>query len=407
MLKVGELFGKNEEIRTFSPHDKLITNDLLGIEVELEGVPNPPKLKYWQDKEDGSLRDGGIEYVFRSPYCGHDAYNALLELEESMSAISPKMSPRTSVHVHIDIRDLSPEAVFRFIEYFIIFERVLINYCGESRKSNIFCLPFYEAEGNLDYLYPIKNGISEEIKIDRLYHLTRSGRYSALNLRSMETFGSLEIRTFRGEYRTEELLKWVNILLSIKDASRNIAQVDDSIVYLFSSLGPMGFLGSVFKNNTELLIYPSIEEDLIEGMRIAQDVCFKEELHSSRQAKVRRRLKDRKFSESYISFIKNNYPAKYSKYEGILNPSSSSTSVEKSALVLEKEFGIARPETMPVGLFVEVLSGLDNPQTIPMEGDEPIADWGDELIEEAWAEAATGIAAGTAATRIRTPRRLR
>ena len=123
---------------TYTPSDKFVSSSLVGVEFELEGmnrfrVDDPEFAAYWKIVEDGSLRDGGKEFVLSRPFAGADLDKALSLFDKhvSKSGHDIKISDRTSVHVHIDVRDLT-------FAQLTIFETALFNMAGETRANNIF-----------------------------------------------------------------------------------------------------------------------------------------------------------------------------------------------------------------------------------------------------------------------------
>ena len=100
------------------------------------------KLPGWDIHLDGSLRNYGIEYVFSEPYTLQESMAALDLFEKETSKIPfIQNSPSTSVHVHVNISNETFVTMGNFLTLWILFENVLVEFSGESRRSNLFALP--------------------------------------------------------------------------------------------------------------------------------------------------------------------------------------------------------------------------------------------------------------------------
>ena len=121
-----------------------------GIEIEMEGrnlqLHRPT---YWRQDNDGSLRGESMEFVLRYP-CERAKVSGMLgylqtKLKEQEATLSP--SPRCGVHVHINCQHMKIQQVFNFSYLYYIFEDILMEYCGELRKGNLFCMTLEDAGG--------------------------------------------------------------------------------------------------------------------------------------------------------------------------------------------------------------------------------------------------------------------
>lgn len=280
---VSKRFGHRPDIRSSASDDQVVGTSLVGIEVELEGVHHPNRvakfLERWQATRDGSLKNNGVEFIFAQPLGGVDIVHALNELENAINKIGedPVLSERTSVHVHVDIRDLTDEEYINLLILYMIFERSLFRVCGPDRADNTFCRAVCETYGlvmqianmNMDHEYI-------PMEIDRVHRR----KYMALNIGSTQTFGSVEFRGHRGEWRAEPLLKWVNLLLSLKEFSRQEIVWEQMLVNI-SSEGYEGFARRVFGEHTRTIQHPNLTYEIVEGVRDAQDIIFAKEMRGT------------------------------------------------------------------------------------------------------------------------------
>ena len=226
---------------------------------------------YWHRHNDGSLRGESAEFVLAKPISRKEVRPALDKLFEVLSAAGTKIrkdSPNTSVHVHVNVQDLSLKQVYTYITLWYILEDMLVEWCGENRVGNVFCL----------------RGSDAEVAIQRLITAMKFGKYNtlndqnglrylALNYTSIGKFGSLEFRPMAGVYDTEVISTWVEILLSLKDYSLKFTTPAE-LIREYSSLGEKDFLQQAIPKFHSLVKTKNYVNQLHEGMRLIQGVAY-------------------------------------------------------------------------------------------------------------------------------------
>ena len=106
--------------------------------------------KSWKGVLDGSLRNFGVEYIVKKPHTYEGIIHAIDEFAEYTKDIPfIENAPGTSVHVHINMQDEEILTIFTYITTWTLFENLLIEFCGEGRRTNLFALPSRVCEGNL------------------------------------------------------------------------------------------------------------------------------------------------------------------------------------------------------------------------------------------------------------------
>ena len=184
---------------------------LLGIEVEVEGENLPEgAIAGWCKHADGSLRGESAEYVFAQPLGLFKAKQALDVLRLSLKESRIEWSFRTSVHVHMNVQTFTCPTLKSFIYSYLLVEDLLMEYCGEERKNNRFCLRMRDAEA---LLHPITDMMERPY-----FHFPRIDmfRYAALNLDAICKFGSLEFRGMRGTLDKTTLEVWITALTRLR-----------------------------------------------------------------------------------------------------------------------------------------------------------------------------------------------
>lgn len=257
----------------------------IGIEIEAEGqrfptehLPSP-----WFVTRDGSLRGNGFEYVLSEPINRNEVKPTLSSLIDAFDKNSTRIndSPRAGVHIHINCQELSRLKVFNIIILYLLFEKLMINYCGDSRKGNLFCLSAEDAEAIITGLRDVALRQSFSPMMSDEY------RYASINVTALQKFGSLEFRSLQTPQNFLEIEPWIKLLLKIKDAALKIETPRD-IVEGMSREGATGYLRTVFGDMAGLLVCPRMDKWLMEGVRRVQLIAYE---YSNAVEKKRRRKK--------------------------------------------------------------------------------------------------------------------
>ena len=209
---------------------RLIEDYNVGIEVELEGlrysVDNYSRKKginsWWNVVRDGSLRslgeDRSGEFVHKAPMFGQDVVDSLISLER-LTKVS-KNSCRTSVHVHLDVRDMSYNQLLRLLVVYLMVEPIIFDQVEGSRKHNPYCTPIRGCKG---YLEKIGRSLRGETNTSFALNLAPStgSKYTALNYLPIARQGSIEFRHKEGTNSADDIINWVNLVLSLKRHAMN------------------------------------------------------------------------------------------------------------------------------------------------------------------------------------------
>ena len=211
MTKLCELFPFKRKLGDF------------GIEIECEGkgLANFESDK-WNIVDDGSLRgrfpDERAEYVLHSPLLLNDAIKAVNDLRNLQIANNAKMdfSFRTSVHVHLNVQQLTYPQYLNLIYIYLLLEEPLVRYCGDERIGNRFCLRLQDAEGLLDYLFDMfRQGPN------CLFAFPEDAvRYAAINIAATRKYGSLEFRAMRGNMEVPYISTWLRSLYNLREFAK-------------------------------------------------------------------------------------------------------------------------------------------------------------------------------------------
>jgi len=221
---------------------------IFGVEVEVENCTKHKIIShqypYWTMTTDNSLRNQGIEFV-SLPIRASQVENALTQLFNSIGT-EVEFTPRTSTHVHMNVRDLTLDQISCLVILYTALENVLFNWVGHNRDESIFCIKITETDYVNKFLqlndYP-KETIREWNK------------YTALNLLPIESKGSVEFRHLEGTNNKTRILTWINILSCLKTASKQhgLSNLIRRVTDLNTSSEYEMFVHDIFDNLTDEL----------------------------------------------------------------------------------------------------------------------------------------------------------
>lgn len=198
------------------------TKGMFGIEIEAEGqhlraVDND----VWKTVPDGSLRgefpDQAAEFVLQRPLDKRYILNALDALIEEQKNARFAFSLRTSVHVHMNVQQLTEVQLGNVIYTYLLLEELLVEYCGQTRKANRFCLRLQDAEG----LSPVLQMLYTQGLAQAKRGMNDNVRYASINLAAIPKYGSLEFRAMRGNLDRDVLNTWISALDNIREFAVN------------------------------------------------------------------------------------------------------------------------------------------------------------------------------------------
>lgn len=185
------------------------TRGKFGVEIELEGrgLGSSPAVDGWRKERDGSLSQGGIEFVLQNPLDKDDVHTSLDNLYQMLrnhTVIQDRQ--RAGVHVHLNCQQRTLNEIFTMITAYLLLEDILMEWCGEMRKGNHFC---FSAENAEALILNLRNAV-----VNRDINLLNTDqiRYASLNVQSLFRYGSLEFRGMRSTSDAQPIKDWVGII---------------------------------------------------------------------------------------------------------------------------------------------------------------------------------------------------
>lgn len=263
----------------------------VGIEIEVEGNTFPKNnedygddvedlgeecIPYqWRYTHDGSLRgDDNAEYILAKPLNFNEVSDALKDLWQMFRDWGSVLdeSNRTSVHVHLNAQSWHLNRLASFLGLYFSVEEILVNWCGDHRAGNLFCLRAKDAPA-------IVNRARKFIKTADFGVFDDGQHYAGVNLEALRNKGSVEIRCMRGATEYQPIETWVKILERIYNLS---GEFEDPrlVVSQFSGGGPLSYLRFVLGDLTDEVLAGvemspgEVVRSLTEGIRFAQNICY-------------------------------------------------------------------------------------------------------------------------------------
>lgn len=254
--------------------------DSFGVEVEVEGknlINLPMNVQnYWNVHDDNSLRklkpnDQAVEFVCRRPFAMTAVREAVVNLFDYLNRpdVTVYNSYRTSVHVHLNFGLETFRTIYNFMTLALILDELFVSQCGPHRIGNNFCLRAKDALGQVRMLTDsIQSG-------NGFFQLGgQNERYSSINFTSLTKFGSIEFRSLECTTHEGRLMHWIGTLDYLKQHSKTYINPVE-VIQQFSSRGPKEFLKQALGPFSHKYIgVPGMEEMLMDGVRVAQDLAY-------------------------------------------------------------------------------------------------------------------------------------
>lgn len=180
---------------------------LIGIEVEVENyaIKRSEYSSVWRRETDGSLRNNGIEYTTEpiraalAPYALHELLGECLD--EACC-----FSPRTSIHVHMNMLEDDDQAVTAMTMLYMALEPLFFQFTGRGRIKNIYCVPVMDTNLMSGAVYKTLRQLREGWS-----------KYTAWNLLPLAEYGTVEARHMHGTFDINKVCTWIRLLTKLAD----------------------------------------------------------------------------------------------------------------------------------------------------------------------------------------------
>lgn len=199
------------------PEGLIASGAYLGVEFEFEGTGHQwsdvlnyhrPLKKWYVPHQDGSLRGiDAVELVFAKPLHAPHAISAIDAVVSTATEQRWQVNRRTGFHVHLNVGNLEESQFANLLRLYALYEAAIFTAAGDGRSGSIFCIPWFRD-------VQLSQILADLIQGGPNYQYSRNfGKYSALNVRPISSFGSVEFRHLRNTLDRERLHNWVNLIL--------------------------------------------------------------------------------------------------------------------------------------------------------------------------------------------------
>ncbi len=201
------------QISATNPHSDV---NGIGVEIEVErvhaayeGLSAAIKRReiepYWKVTTDGSLRDGGLEFVSWVGMNLTEVMEGVYRLNALFKNCGWDFSPRCGLHVHFAFNGSSTDDIKNFFMLYGLFENCLFSISGK-RQENKYCCPVRESNTQFQ-------GILQSKDHKEMYKQLRFGqKYLAFNYKPLLSYGTIEFRHHYGTADPEVIGNWVETI---------------------------------------------------------------------------------------------------------------------------------------------------------------------------------------------------
>jgi len=259
------------------------SNNVLGMEIEIENCEGVmgnglDLFGVWSAVTDGSLRNFGIEFISRAmPPADLIRAVALVLPYIHRSQLAAEFSWRTSIHVHVNVRDMEVEEFMKFLVLYLIFENSLFKFADDSRKESIFCTPLLSTDKPLEGIVTAWKACfmkKSNININNLRDFW--DKYGAVGIFQIHRYGTLEFRHMPGTWDIPKLAGWICLLSQLYESARSLSSqhLMDTITKINTLSHYGAFREQVFGQYAKLLDVPQYEEDIAHGVLRLKEYLF-------------------------------------------------------------------------------------------------------------------------------------
>lgn len=230
----------------------------IGIEVELENI-NVSKLYpsvFWTFTQDGSLRNGGIEFV-SVPVGGNNIDYALLDLKNLLAKQDFLVSIRCSTHVHINVSDLDISVLKFLITTYACLENLFFSYVDPDRFNNPFCFPLTRSTAS---------------SYRDIENILGSMKYCAFNLDHLRDYGTVEFRHMEGMSSIDKLERHIQLIQKLLQfvKTTNLQNLYNQIMMLNTSSDYHLFVTQIFSPIEGLFKNLNLQKEMEDGVTWAK-----------------------------------------------------------------------------------------------------------------------------------------
>lgn len=206
----------------------------VGVEIEVENASigasrtNQINGLGWNVTSDGSLRNG-LEIMSAQAMTQEEFEQSIPDVCHVLQRGGAEVNSRCSVHVHVNVSDLTADQFKSFMYMAVLVEPLLMRYCSSDRNDNTYCVPTYKSRNlvqdrnaviqAVETLENTTSRTDEAFSAERL--IARSPKYAAISTYRLRDLGTVEFRMFDGSTDPERITQYVRLLSNLYESSVN------------------------------------------------------------------------------------------------------------------------------------------------------------------------------------------
>jgi hypothetical protein len=225
-------FNYNPLPRKYS--SKSAFNTFVGIESEVitetegatEYIDEDREIpSYFRVVDDGSLNQGGVEFVTTKPIIGTDVDRALDQLEEAHEREWNTVDSSCGLHIHMNALDMGFREIKSLLMIMSRIQNVIYDSIPSHRRDTSYAkvitmTPREIAKiDTLGHLITSYYGMADTIISDNKYN---DARYIGTNIHARFYLGSIEFRYHEGTIRSNHIKEWITFLNKIMSSSKSL-----------------------------------------------------------------------------------------------------------------------------------------------------------------------------------------
>lgn len=263
---VSSIFGSRELCVPKDDGKWVSSKEYIGLEIETENTLIKDKTLIarsgWTVHRDGSLKVGGLEFVFDKPRAGSEITASLDGFFARPPSVTFDSSARAGIHIHINWSDgATLSSIYRLIALMYCIEPAIFEMVDLGRKYCGYCAPLTElTDAN------IRTVMTTESASHMITALKGGGggnrRYFGTNLLSLFKHGTVEFRYFPSVNDREKVETWINMVMLIKqfcvtsdmptNALIDALSTEEGIIEILQSNFSFGDIGNSLISNLDL-----------------------------------------------------------------------------------------------------------------------------------------------------------
>ena len=208
-------------------------NRFIGIESEViseyvdvdEYYNDQPMPDLFKVVEDGSLNEGGVEFVTERPIIGQQVNQALDSLEEHHVGAWNSVDDSCGIHIHFNAIDFGFKELKSLLMIMSKIQRPIYDGLPRNRQDSRYCKFInYSSRDwamidNLPTLVDSYYRLEDSMLNDSKYN---EARYLGTNLHARFYLGTIEFRYHEGSTKSKPIEHWIRFLNTIMDVSKKL-----------------------------------------------------------------------------------------------------------------------------------------------------------------------------------------